>query len=147
MKLLTHNILTSKMLKNVVTGYPLKLIANKIEETKSDFQPEFIEKMIQRINYDALYCAAESVGCFFSKSLSFEFVYSFKVGHSDGLPNTAEFIDSQTDLLKKEEFVKKLHQVLLEIEIVEGELVCPETGRTFPIRNGIPNMLVNEDEH
>lgn len=25
MKLLTHNMLTSKCLKNVVTGYPLKL--------------------------------------------------------------------------------------------------------------------------
>jgi multifunctional methyltransferase subunit TRM112 len=61
MKLLTHNILTSKMLKNVVTGYPLQLIANQVEETKSDFQPEFIEKMIQRINYAALYDAAQSV--------------------------------------------------------------------------------------
>ncbi len=61
MKLLTHNILTSKMLKNVTHGYPLKLVANKIEETKSDYQPEFIERMVQRINYNALFDAAQSV--------------------------------------------------------------------------------------
>lgn len=44
------------------------------------------------------------------------------------------------------DFLQKLHHLLLEIEIVNGTLVCPETGRIFPINNGIPNMLLNEDE-
>ena len=44
------------------------------------------------------------------------------------------------------EFLQKLHHVLLEIDIVEGNLECPETGRIFPITEGIPNMLLNEDE-
>lgn len=48
--------------------------------------------------------------------------------------------------LADEELLKSLHRVLLEVEVVEGELECPETGRKFPIRNGIPNMLVGEDE-
>jgi len=34
----------------------------------------------------------------------------------------------------------------MEIDIKEGNLECPETGRKFPITNGIPNMLLNEDE-
>jgi multifunctional methyltransferase subunit TRM112 len=34
----------------------------------------------------------------------------------------------------------------MEIDVVEGELVCPETNRQFPISNGIPNMLAREDE-
>lgn len=34
------------------------------------------------------------------------------------------------------------YQVTLE----EGSLVCPETGRKFPVSKGIPNMLLNEDE-
>lgn len=42
--------------------------------------------------------------------------------------------------------MKKAHHVLLEIEIIDGELICPETGRKFPINNGIPNMLLNEAE-
>ena len=29
---------------------------------------------------------------------------------------------------------------------MEGELECPETGRKFPIKRGIPNMLLDEDE-
>ena len=33
-----------------------------------------------------------------------------------------------------------------QIEIDEGSLECPETGRKFQIKQGIPNMLLNEDE-
>jgi len=36
--------------------------------------------------------------------------------------------------------------LLFKIDIVEGNLVCMETQRKFPITNGIPNMLLNEDE-
>ena len=33
-----------------------------------------------------------------------------------------------------------------QVEVVEGELECPESGRKFPISEGIPNMLLREDE-
>lgn len=45
-----------------------------------------------------------------------------------------------------EAFLKRLHHILLQVEITEGSLECPETGRKFLITNGIPNMLLNEDE-
>ena len=45
-----------------------------------------------------------------------------------------------------QEFLKKAHHVLLEVEVINGDLVCPETGRKFPVTDGIPNMLFNEDE-
>jgi multifunctional methyltransferase subunit TRM112 len=61
MKLLTHNILTSKALKNVVTGYPLKLIANKIESKKVDFQPDFVKRIMKKVDYKVLREAAQSV--------------------------------------------------------------------------------------
>lgn len=44
------------------------------------------------------------------------------------------------------DFLQKLHHILMEIDIIEGNLECPETGRLFPITEGIPNMLLNEDE-
>jgi multifunctional methyltransferase subunit TRM112 len=44
------------------------------------------------------------------------------------------------------ELMKQIHHALFEIEVIEGELICPETGRKFPIKQGIPNMLCNEDE-
>lgn len=34
----------------------------------------------------------------------------------------------------------------IQVEVEEGSLVCPESGKKFPIKNGIPNMLLNEDE-
>ena len=34
---------------------------------------------------------------------------------------------------------------LTKVHLVEGELVCPETGRKFPVRQGVPNMLLHED--
>ena len=40
-----------------------------------------------------------------------------------------------------EGFLKALHHVLLEVEIIEGTLVCPETGKRFPVKEGIPSML------
>ena len=29
----------------------------------------------------------------------------------------------------------------MEIEIIDGQLVCPETRKKFPIKDGIPSML------
>jgi uncharacterized protein YbaR (Trm112 family) len=33
-----------------------------------------------------------------------------------------------------------------QVHVLEGDLVCPESSRKFPIKNGIPNMLLNQDE-
>lgn len=35
---------------------------------------------------------------------------------------------------------------ILQVEVIKGFLICPESGRKFPIENGIPNMLLNEGE-
>ena len=61
MKLITHNMLTSKVLKNVVTGFPLKVNATKTELKKSDFQADFISRIMKRIDYKALFEAAKAV--------------------------------------------------------------------------------------
>lgn len=33
-----------------------------------------------------------------------------------------------------------------KLEVEEGSLVCQESGREFPIKNGIPDMLLKENE-
>lgn len=81
------------------------------------------------------------------------------MGHGEGLPE-----NPPDDYESHEEFLKSVHHVLMEvcslcvyvpvndvmyvveIEVVEGELECPESGRKFPVTNGIPNMLLREDE-
>lgn len=123
MKLLSHNMLTSMCLKGVTVGYPLGINANDVKVNEVYFNPEFVTKVIPKLDWPALHKAAETLG------------------HAEDLPK--ELAD---EWHKDEKFLKKAHHVLLEIEIVEGELICPETGRKFPINNGIPNMLLNEAE-
>lgn len=123
MKLLTHNMLASRFLKGVMKGYPLGIIASEVKEVNVDFNKEFVSRMIPKIDWNALCGAAESLG---------------KLGD---LPK--ELIPEYES---NEEFLKKTHHVLMEVEVITGNLVCPETGRKFPIANGIPNMLVSEEE-
>jgi len=122
MKLLTHNLLTSRFLKNVQSGYPLQLVVERVEEIKTDYNPDFLQKMLQKIDYDALKKAAQVCG--------------------QNLPDNLPADDSIT----REEDLKAIHKALFDTEIITGTLVCPESGRKFPISDGIPNMLCNEDE-
>lgn len=48
--------------------------------------------------------------------------------------------------LEDDAFLRKFHHALLEVCLIEGALVCPETGRKFPVEKGIPNMLLTDDE-
>ena len=41
---------------------------------------------------------------------------------------------------------KTLFCALFEIHVMEGTLICPDTQREFPIKDGIPNMILHEDE-
>ena len=63
-----------------------------------------------------------------------------QIGKSEILPE--DVVDDASD----EDFLKKVHHAVMEIEIVTGNLICPESNRKFPITKGIPNMLLNEDE-
>lgn len=123
MKLLTHNMLTSKCIKGVNIGYPLGILAKDIRVSETDFNMEFVARIIPKLDWSTLWQAAD------------------KLGHAGDLPQTLI-----QDYENNEEFLKKVHHVLLEVEVINGELVCPETGRKFPITSGIPNMLLNEDE-
>lgn len=80
MKLLTHNMLTSKCLKGVSVGYPLAILvsilyifplhlqyvfffwqAKDIKVSEVEFNPEFIARMIAKVDWPALCKAAENV--------------------------------------------------------------------------------------
>ena len=42
--------------------------------------------------------------------------------------------------------LKELHRIVMEIEVLEGTLECPNCKRKYPIVNGIPNMILSEEE-
>lgn len=122
MKLLTHNLLTSRCIKGVSVGFPLGIQAQEVKESTVDFNQEFVARMIPKLDWDALCQAAENLGKLdLPRSLSSNYEHDI-------------------------EFLRKAHHVMFEIEVITGDLVCPETGRKFPINKGIPNMLLNEDE-
>jgi len=123
MKLLTHNFLSSQFLKGVNVGYPLLLSATKVEKNDVEYNDAFIKRMIPKLDYPALVQAAKSV-----------------VQDND-LPD--ELVQ---DWETNEVFLKKVNALLLGVEVIDGELQCPETGRKFMIRSSIPNMLVNSNE-
>ncbi|XP_076877892.1 multifunctional methyltransferase subunit TRM112-like protein [Brachyhypopomus gauderio] len=122
MKLLTHNMLTSHV-KGVTKGYPLLIKATEVKVNEVEFNPEFVSRMIPKLEWSALVQAADGLG------------------YLQDLPS-APISNYESD----EDFLKKVHRVLLEVEVIEGCLQCPESGRQFPISRGVPNMLLNEDD-
>nr|ACO15073.1 TRM112-like protein [Caligus clemensi] len=123
MKLLTHNMLSSKGMKGVKVGFPLAIEAKDVKVSEVEFNPDFVARIIPKVDWMEVCRAADALG---------------QLGDLNR--------DLVQDYETNTEFLKKAHRVLLEIEVINGDLVCPETGRKFPIADGIPNMLLNEDE-
>lgn len=123
MRLITHNMLCSNV-KGAATGYPLQILPERVETQESEFSAEFIRNMLPKLEYSAFVGAARDIGI-------------------TDLPPTVE-LDDET--LADEAFLMKVHHALLDVHILDGGLQCPETGRVFPVKDGIPNMLLHEDE-
>ncbi|VEL20088.1 unnamed protein product, partial [Protopolystoma xenopodis] len=111
MKLFLHNLLTSRVLKAVKIGYPLKLKVEEIKMLEIDFQPEYIARLIPKVEWFALKAAVSQLG----ESYAFN------------LPS-----EVPQDYEQNQEFLKLAHKALLEIDIIKGSLICPETDREFP---------------
>ncbi|XP_075902775.1 multifunctional methyltransferase subunit TRM112-like protein [Nelusetta ayraudi] len=122
MKLLTHNMLTSHV-KGVTKGYPLLIKATEVKMNDVEFNLEFVTRMIPKLEWSVLVKAAEELGQ--RQELPDELVPNYE---------------------KDEDFLKKVHRALLEVEVIEGCLQCPESGQEFPISRGIPNMLLDGGE-
>ncbi|KAK0576385.1 hypothetical protein LWI29_016633 [Acer saccharum] len=122
MRVLTHNMLSSNI-KGVTNGFPLGIEVEKVIEKQVDFNPDFLKNMFIKIEWKALVDASRSLGY-------------------DELPEEAP----ESSVIDSDDFLRKFHHALLELHLEEGALVCPQTGRKFPVNKGIPNMLLHEDE-
>ncbi|KAK4747483.1 hypothetical protein SAY87_014069 [Trapa incisa] len=121
MRLLTHNMLSCNV-KGVTNGFPLIIQADKVLEKPAELNHDFLRNMFYKVDWKALVDAAKSMG------------YS-------ELPESAE-----ASMLESLDFLNRFHHALMELHLEEGALICPETGRKFPVDKGIPNMLLHEDE-
>lgn len=52
-----------------------------------------------------------------------------------------------TDALAEDPvFLRALYHILMNVHLIKGMLTCPVSGREFPIQDGIPNMMLEEEE-
>merc|ERR1712166_764749 len=122
MRLLTHNMLESPV-KGVNERFPLQIESESLEVSEQEFNPDFIVHMFPRLEWTALVEAANTL----------------QLDH--GLPAV-----TTPEMMEDEAFLRAVHHVLMEVRILEGNLVCRESGRKFPISKGVPNMLLRADE-
>lgn len=101
---------------------PFSPQATEVRINPVEFNPDFVARMIPKVEWAALVQAADTL-------------------------NLVEVPKEPTEGYEHDEtFLRKMHHVLLEVDVLEGTLQCPESGRLFPISRGIPNMLLNDEE-
>jgi len=123
MRLITHNMLKCNI-RGVEDGYPLRIQAENIEIIESEFDADMIKSMILKINWPALISACSDMA----------------FTELNGLEELNEEAKSDESVLRR------IHKVLFDVHLLQGHLVCPTSGRKFPVKDGIPNMLLHEDE-
>ncbi|CAG8484878.1 6860_t:CDS:2 [Acaulospora morrowiae] len=104
-------------------NFPLELSEVEIQVLETDYNPQFLRNMIPKLDWNALVVTAKKVGI---------------TAVPDVLPETMnEDID--------ENFLRNLHRILLETHVQQGKMTCPNCKHVYSIRDGIPNMLLNDE--
>ena len=125
MKLSTHNLLmcNKKTCIDNEKNYPLIIKAVKVNTVKSEFDEEKTKVFFDKMDKRAL-----NQGC---KDL-----------------NISKFdLEKMTEeQLQDKDVLEYLHNILFEVEIEDGNLVCANYGREYMIKRGIPDMVLKDDE-
>jgi len=105
-----------------ITAVEVKVIDNPDAGASGSRDINFVKKMLPILEWPALVQAASEMGI-------------------STLPPTLT-----TDLAQSELFLQALYHILMNIHLMKGMLTCPVTGREFPVTDGIPNMMLEEEE-
>ena len=108
--------------KDVINGYPLKIEISQFEVKESEINEEFIIHLLTTLDWNGVLLSAEAVGL-------------------NGLPTQLN-----EDIIKDFRFLNAIHHLLFDIHIIDGKLICPESGRIFYIRDGLLNLTLPEDQ-
>mmetsp|Transcript_5935 Transcript_5935/g.8391 ORF Transcript_5935/g.8391 Transcript_5935/m.8391 type:complete len:137 (-) Transcript_5935:199-609(-) len=130
MRLLTHNTMTNNTAEAAGKGFPLKITATevRVDESISDDnnteenQIAFVKGILGMLDWSTLVQGASDLGL-------------------NTLPPTLT-----EELAEDPVFLKALYHVLMNVHLVKGVLTCPKTGKEFPVTNGIPHMMLEEEE-
>ena len=126
-------------------GYPLQIEATSILHEETQYDEDLVRKMLSKLDLPAFLTAIRQIAPLCTGK--------------DGAPTLPELPFSTPEEIQQcvesntaaEEgrvtsLLQSLHTILFDIHIMEGHLICPGTGRKFPVHDGIPNMILHEDE-
>lgn len=129
MRLLTHNTMRNNSNEAKGKGFPLRITAAEVKVIDNpdagateQRDIDFVKKMLPVLEWPALVQAASEMGI-------------------STLPPTLT-----TELAESEPFLQALYHILMNVHLMKGMLTCPVTGREFPVTDGIPNMMLEEEE-
>lgn len=122
MRILTYNHLKSPV-KGVQKGYPLLIEIEELEvaetEELDESKIDFIRSVLPDLDWEGVLLVSKQIE-----------------GFQGILPDLFD-----ESLLADDNFVEAMYRLLIDINIVKGKLICPESGKIFPIENGLPCMM------
>ena len=141
MKLITHNILMCNKAGCTSNNFPLKLVANTVklyeDAALMEYSKPLMQRLLQKIDLGALQHTL-------SNDLKWQDVRPVFLDNAELSANPK--LANLDELAENEEFLHNLWEICVHRHITEGMLHCNNCGRQYDIKNGIVNMLLNEDE-
>ena len=130
MRLLTHNVMHNNTAA-ASAGSSLRITATevRVDESTTDDDPEgqrreieFAKHTLPILDWERLVEGARSMG-----------LETLPPAVSPELANDAGFL-------------RALYGVLMNVRLINGMLTCSETGKEFPVTDGIVNFMLEENE-
>ncbi|CCF57468.1 hypothetical protein KAFR_0C04770 [Kazachstania africana CBS 2517] len=131
MKFLTTNFLkcSVRTCDTSNDSFPLQYDGSKcelVQDESIELNPEFLLNILDRVDWDAVLSVAADLG------------------NTTLPPNKPVFSSTSVDELNEDEqaVLRDLHVLLVQTNIVEGEMKCKNCGHIYYIKNSIPNLLL-----
>lgn len=122
MRILTQNILRCNVKVCTDKDNYLRLVVDKSEIVASEFNMQTIKELLKKLSYPILLQTAVDL-------------------NETSLPAILEDPHFEDEL-----FLRKIHNILFQFHVIEGQLVCSDCKRVYVIKNGIPNLLLDKHE-
>ena len=139
-----------------------------VQHSHTEFSVQFLKHMIPKLDWDALIttCSQLNIAEGLPSHLP-ESILNFSTAHvvSSSTANTgdagaqdserapgADDVEAEIEALfgrlsgEDQALLRKIHEIILETNVMEGKMVCGNCGHVYTIKQGIPNMLLCEDE-
>ena len=140
MKLITQTLLLCNKKGCTVNNFPLKLIPSKVELYQDAalmaYSKPLMQRLLQKLDLGALNLTLNELEWADVKPLFL-----------DDQETAADPEQANLEALSEnEDFLTNLWEITCRRHVTEGQLICRNCGRQYDIKNGIVNMLLNEDE-